>query len=371
MTLSIPAGSLTKTFSTGLSSPLGSLTAAEIPLSWFLDGSYGSLPGCPFRFGNIYTDTGGTTPATQPGDLIALATDLSPNGVDWEQATSGSRYRLGVIPTTGIRNLLASVNTPSEAFEDWQLLAGGTASTPVVTSGFTDPLGGNTARRIQIAMGGGTTAGDLAFVRSLGFIAAGSRYNRVWIKNNGGASTAVFLQAAGATAAFLRTFTDSWTEIEFATSGNTAMDIGARGHLNPLDLDILVAFAQPEVAASPTAYQKVTNAYTITQSGIPSQPIWYQGGGNSIACTLDAGTYTFAIAGDLGCAFIPGIVHGGGTVTLGTSFMYNGGSVANVSTFAGTRLLGCLAINRALTAVEEAQLLAAVVAVGCPGETTP
>lgn len=124
-----------------------------------------------------------------------------------------------------VRNILTSPMT-SENFTTWSANFAGTGTSPVVTAGFADPLGGTTACRLQADRGAGITGGDYSFIN--GNIAGNPTIclDSVWMKSNTGSSQTLKVDiGTGPTV----TVTTSWQRFAVSKPFSTYFGIGAYG----------------------------------------------------------------------------------------------------------------------------------------------
>ncbi len=125
----------------------------------------------------------------------------------------------------------------------WTKISAGTGSTPVVTSGFTDPDGGSTAWRLQADRGAGNTGSDYSVLRqSVGVITPNIK--SVYVKSNTGSSQEVTFSAGSGTETV--TVTTSWQRMS-TVSSQANFDIGSIGGETATNsVDILIWCAQQE-----------------------------------------------------------------------------------------------------------------------------
>ena len=187
------------------------------------------------------------------------------------QSTSGSRPTYGIVPATGRRNLL----TFSEQFDNaaWVKQGIGVATAPVVTANAgIAPDGTTTADRVQMSLGGGTTAGDISTINQAYSFSAGNYTSSFWIRSNTGADQTVQLTIEGVGITVF-TVTPTWQRfsgIRNATGLSSNVALRLRGTFTGNTADILVWGAQLETGSTATAYQRVVTAFEVTEANVAS-----------------------------------------------------------------------------------------------------
>lgn len=161
-------------------------------------------------------------------------------------------------------NLLLYSNDFSNA--TWQKLQAGDGVAAVVTAGFTDPNGGNTAFRVQLNAGS-NRSGDYSFLRQIGGALTGLSSpvaRSLWIKSNTGANQVVAIVATSSATKI--TATTAWQRIELlSSSGVSQFDISVGGAAGtPATADVIVWCAQHESGAFCSSYIP-TAATTVTR----------------------------------------------------------------------------------------------------------
>lgn len=178
-----------------------------------------------------YQTTAGLLAADDVGDNIGL--DLAAN-------------RDG----RGIKNRIPYSNQ----FAQWGNSTTGTGSTPVVTSGYTDPYGGLKAWRLLADRGASNTTGDESSIKQT---VVGTLTNPheiaigIWAKSNTGANQTVYFRNTNGGAANNFTATTTWTFFPASAASIAAtsdiIQIGARGTITDQTVDVLICFAQVKV----------------------------------------------------------------------------------------------------------------------------
>lgn len=222
----------------------------------FTDGAQGLW--LPFTPGHLYADVDKTVPATLGGG-IASFDDLSGNGVTGPQSVSTARPILGRVPRTGRRNLLLH----TEDYSQWSPVAGETTLTP----GVDDPFGGNGAIRIQGTSGNGR-------FQIPAQIEPGVAVQSFWCRSVGPVlpeSTVRYRSLSGGQvgSAYFGTqlVEDEWVEVEMPVEFSASI---AQFVMRVLGVTCDFYFPQHELGTVKTPYQRVGNAYDVTEAGVPS-----------------------------------------------------------------------------------------------------
>ena len=140
--------------------------------------------------------------------------------------------------------------------------SGGT--TPVVTSGFTDPYGGSNAWRLQCSISGG-----LYSMISQGLSTTGLNCNSIWIKSNTGSNQDVYFRINNADQSTTRTATTEWQRIEvFTDAVGQSFTIGVRSPATGAtsSCDVLIYAAQSNQGL--IAQEVITTTTTAVEGGI-------------------------------------------------------------------------------------------------------
>lgn len=304
----------------------------------------------PIAPDNVFTDTAGTTLAA-PGDPVARVDDRSGNGNHATQATAEARPVYGIEPVGGRRNLL----TRTEEFDNavWSKAAGGTGSVPVITSNAaTAPDGAETASRVQLDLNGGTASSDISwlFHATLSGTEGVVSNRSLYLKSFDGSSyDLIFGTSTGLVVLTKITVTSEWQrfDISHTADANTNLLFGLRnagGVTGVSDTaDLLVWGAQLELGSTATAYQRVGSEFDVTEAGKRSLHYLFDDDvDDSLPATLpDLGTdATIFFATDAGVTI-------SGSQTIGAGAF---------ETLRGQKTFAVGAINRALTAAENARL---------------
>jgi hypothetical protein len=179
------------------------------------------------------------------------------------QATTAARPLTVIHPDGGVRNLLDR----SEEFDNavWSKVAQGDGSLPVLTYGFPDPEGGNTAWRLQLNAGG-NTANDFSLIRQAGLPGITPFRRSIFIKSNTGLDQQVTM--VGTRADNVITATTTWERRVTSILGATQFDISAGGNVGTSSVvDVLIWHPQFELGSEPTPYQKRVNFLDVTEAG--------------------------------------------------------------------------------------------------------
>ena len=138
----------------------------------------------------------------------------------------------------------------------------GTGTQPIATAGFTDPLGGATAFRIQANRGANNTSGDYSHVRQINLTTTDG-LPTLWVKSNTGSSQTFSLSNVSATA------TTSWQRWAGNVFSLSQYIIGSRGGVNATNaVDILVWHPQLEFVTG----QSNQNPSEYVSVGVLSAP---------------------------------------------------------------------------------------------------
>ena len=140
--------------------------------------------------------------------------------------------------------------------------SGGT--TPVVTSGFTDPNGGSNAWRLQCSISGG-----LYSMISQGLSTTGLNCNSIWIKSNTGSNQDVYFRINNSDQTTTRTATTTWQRIEvFTNAVGQSFTIGVRSAATGAtsSCDVLIYAAQTNQGL--IAQEVLTTTTTALYGGI-------------------------------------------------------------------------------------------------------
>ena len=140
--------------------------------------------------------------------------------------------------------------------------SGGT--TPVVTSGFTDPNGGSNAWRLQCSISGG-----LYSMISQGLSTTGLNCNSIWIKSNTGSNQDVYFRINNSDQTTTRTATTTWQRIEvFTNAVGQSFTIGVRSAATGAtsSCDVLIYAAQTNQGL--IAQEVITTTTTALYGGI-------------------------------------------------------------------------------------------------------
>jgi hypothetical protein len=295
----------------------------------------------PSDASTVFTDTAGTTPASI-GQAVARINDKSGNGNHATQATSGARPIWARVPAGGRRNL-AAFSEPSQDSET------SNRSNITYVSGF-----GGFQHAIQY---GDNSVNRFAYVGPA--LAASTIYTvSVFVEMDDGLPPVVGLASTEGDFRIgignTTTGTVSFGVQHVAGNIYRAFRIGPSGASASANTGVTrnlgsartfrIAGYQIELGNNPpTAYQKVVGAFDVTETGVKSVNYLFNDlSDDAINWTAPNDTYTVARAGANGVIDITaGSALNGATDVLG-----------------GAQASGYLAINRALTATEQARLSA-------------
>lgn len=192
------------------------------------------------------------TPANNySGTPYGLLPYTSPSVKYCRQADGNIRY--------GAHNRLLQSEDFTSA--SWTKANAGAASAPVITlNAGTDPLGGNTANRIQLTLGGGTTSSDSCQVIQA-TTHTGEVEISIWLRSNTGSSYNLELAGAGIVSGI--TVTPTWQKFTRVGSqaGSASFTFRLRGGQIPVNsntADILAWGAHHRATPSNDTYLRTT-----------------------------------------------------------------------------------------------------------------
>jgi hypothetical protein len=197
----------------------------------------------------VLFDQGDLTLFNHPADIPRIEYDADGNV-------------LGLLVEESRTNLV----THSEDFTQpvWAKSAAGTGSIPVVTSNYAvAPDGTNSASRIQMNAGSGTTSGDYSLMRFTVSSAPTTLINSLWIKSNTESSQTVKLSYGASDA--VHTATTEWQRFDIVSGNPNFADVVIRGDQTVSSVDLLIWGYQAEAGDFPTSYIP-TNGATATRS---------------------------------------------------------------------------------------------------------
>lgn len=177
-------------------------------------------------------------------------------------------------------NLLLA--TEDLAGASWAKTAAGTGVAPTVTNNYaTAPDGTQTAARVQLSLGGGSTDSDRSYLSQSVTFLAGGYTNKVYVKANGAGEVGkkILHRSAAASGYTTTTLTADWQLIswaETAAGGAVAVElIALRGATGSSSSTADVLVWHPDVRltidanARLPAYQRVTTATDYDSAGFP------------------------------------------------------------------------------------------------------
>lgn len=245
----------------------------------------------PSDLTGVFTTSAGTTPAV-PGDPVGLLLDCSQfggktaaqymaaNGITdptlcpgkhFKQTTAGARPILARYPKSGVRNRLLWTEDFSNAA--WGKGAAGTGVAPSVTGGAIAPDGATRAAEITLNRGAGNTLSDRAFVnQTVASLISGEPYRHqlnVKAKAAEDVGKQIAVRGVNTSSYEIITLTADWQAIgraENASGTSSSFEITNRGTLtNANSVSFIAAFPQLESGTTATPYQRVTNAYDVSE----------------------------------------------------------------------------------------------------------
>lgn len=300
----------------------------------------------------LISTAAGSTPDVSLNGYAGKWLDQSGLGNHATQATSGFRPQL-----SARLNLIPSFTEQFEQTSVWARTTLGTGATPIVTANAgTDPLGGSTADRIQMSRTGTGTGDRSMMTRTLTGVAALSTSHtyKVWLKSYDGTNQTIMLYANwGAGVGSVITVTGAWQQFSVAanttSSSNVTVNFGlGMTAMSATAADILAWGIDLRRTADfdvYPAYQRVVSATDYDTTGFP-QFLSFDSDDALVAtypsslgsaCTVCIGR----------AATTPLILTG---QTIDTTYTLNAAIAPRVT--------GLIVVNRALTAIETAQVTA-------------
>lgn len=219
----------------------------------------------------LFQNAAGTTPVTEPGQPVGFVTDRSGSGNHATQTTAQSRPTYGIVPVGGRRNLM--LRTEEFNISPWVNVPGGTGVAPVLTANAgVAPDGTATADRIVLNKGEGNTLTDCS-LRLQNTNLSGTHTRSVWMRSFDGSSEYVVTIEASDfnNPASAVVVTGEWQRFVYTTTSNVNVEVGLRGGYvttNSNTADILVWGYQIEEGSEATSYQRVGNAFDVTEAGV-------------------------------------------------------------------------------------------------------
>lgn len=331
-----------------------------------------------------YPGSGATLPDGVSGNWTRNGSAyIAPDGFHLVAPSDAARPQLARVPYgEGVRNLFAAFgkqNVVLIAGSSWNLSPSGQST----FQGTGDPAvltpnwgGDPNATRVQLALNGGTQSSDRSGFSTTNFSVSTLTQTDFTASCRiapHGSTTSSDLEmaaagllcffAAGATSQETRlgdngdgTYTIANTSLGIvATNGSIRFQL--QGNVGPDTLDFILYndSVQLDMGAEATPAQRVTAAYDITQSGIPSVPCLYNNLSNSQSdMLLPADDYEVIFAGNLGI-WNDSVAFAGGTFSYGPTSYTNGpaGIIANTI---GQYELGSMVIRGALTDQQRSQV---------------
>ncbi|XZE20847.1 phage head spike fiber domain-containing protein [Pirellulaceae bacterium SH449] len=254
-------------------------TAAERGLAWDLD-----------QIGTLWQNSTGTTPVTAYGDPVGKVDDVSGKGNNLIQATSLRRPTYARRPKSGVRNLLQRTEELENAY--WSKVNATvtpnatTAADGTLTADAVLEVNGGSAPRVNNTAISGLAAGTVLTVT---FEAKSNGRSNPRCVYTGNASTGTFFSLTGAgsvtpgalvTSATITPLSDGWYRCSMTAPLQAAglFAIWTSDQTGNSALGIFLTKIQAEVGPTPTAYQRVTNQFDVTETGQPSiNYLWFDG----------------------------------------------------------------------------------------------
>lgn len=353
----------------------------------FHEGQVGTILSAQSdNVGEMFQNTDLTNPVTAYGQTVASFE--SPTETNWIQNTGTARPTYGRMPSVGVRNLLAAIDTPSEDFSSDRWLKSGVS---VTNNG--DFIAGFPAQRVVVGSGSGPKvlrANPVAASGTVGLlvgflvdvtnvsnksVAIGiNDYRNVKFTWSSPSDISVTFSPAAVPAV-----TTGYTVVgDYAaliwmrnseglptTGRHLVLYVGHFGSYSGEGDYALVAYCQPEISESPTPYQRVNAVWDVTQQGIPDSAIlYYDLGDDAMNTTLAAGDYSIGLAGEKGI-FFDRVTHSGGTFTIGPT-TYTGGPIGAITQLIGNRIFEVVIRAEEFTETEKQQLIHRWMILGAP-----
>ena len=253
-----------------------------------------------------FQDTAGTTPATALGDPVGRVDDKSGNLITGLQATSAARPTYGRMPLGGVRNQITfSEDLTNAAWTKSRVTAA--SATNVVETVALDSH--------AVAISGIAAVSGVVYTATVtlekGVLATAPTFMEILFSGGGFGSVqyaivnvetgAVVSTAGGATCTSAADpltpggfrFSYTATALSTATAGfnvqfcnNNSTAVRAPSYAGLTTSDCSVYRTQVERSATATAYQKVVQAYDVTESGVASvDALWFDGVDDHLALT--------------------------------------------------------------------------------------
>lgn len=345
------------------------------PLILFRNAEEGTF--LDFTTSQVYADTLGTDPA-EVGEGIAFVDDKSPNDTDATQATSTARPIFARVPVGGRRNLLERTEEfDNAAWVKTQVTV--SANTVVAPDGTltADKVALNTAFGFHEILNSFTSVSGTAYTGSYFVKAAEHRFVQLLGPGAVFAEYANFDLVSGTrtagTSGFgaIQSVGNGWYRISLSAIALSAsvtarislalIESGTAGRAAVFTGDgtsgIYIWGAQLEVAATPSAYQKVVTQHDITEAGVPSvYKAFFDRTDDILPITLPAITGgTVALVGLNGIWIEDNWDYAGGTLNIGPTTI--AGLPAGILDVVGGACT-VIILNRAFTAAERAGVVA-------------
>jgi hypothetical protein len=300
------------------------------PLTLFVDGVVG--------FWHDYTDpttwfqdTAGTTPAAALGDPVGRVDDKSGNSITGLQSTSAARPTYGRMPLGGVRNQVPASEDITNAALTKTRVSASDADTMVeaasVGTHFLQVPCSDTVSGVAVTASVTLQKGVLATAPDIMQLSYnGSGFGSAQYANVNVLTGAVVIAAGGATCTssvdpaggfrFVYTFTATATATAaflVLFCNNSGAATRAPSYLGLITSDCDVRRVQIERGASATAYQKVVQAYDVTESGVASVDcLWFDGVDDHLVLTaagadLARNTGRFTVFGGANFALTTGL----------------------------------------------------------------
>lgn len=263
----------------------------QSPVDLFSSGAQGIWYD-PADLTTMFQDSAGTIPVTAPGQPVGRRVDLSGRSNHSIQAVANSRLTYGIEPKTGRRNIF----TFSEDFTNavWVKTGGATVA---IVSGETKLVSANATSRQYLSFTLPTLTLNNNYTYSIKAKAGELQWLRLFTRNEASTSLSSWFNLStgvvgtvGHASASISPLGSGWYSISVTLSSGAADTTTALAFIELADGDniasvtgngtngLFIDDAQFELGSTVTAYQRVTTAFDVTETGVASCPyVQYDG----------------------------------------------------------------------------------------------